>query len=72
MQSLLEASEAERQKLADAQLLRLQRLERDLLLSRKDRRVREVLEHAIGIIGGDEATAHEGRDYSCDTVLACQ
>ncbi|CAL5229193.1 g12473 [Coccomyxa viridis] len=60
MQALLDASRAENQKLTDAQLLRLQRLERDLLLSQKDRRVREALEYAISVIRGSENTAHEG------------
>ena len=64
MQALLDASRAENQKLTDAQLLRLQRLERDLLLSQKDRRVREALEYAISVIRGSENTAHEGGTMS--------
>lgn len=60
MQALVEASEAEKQRLVEAHLLKLQRLERDLLLNQKDRRVREVLEYAISVIRGSEDSAHEG------------
>ena len=72
VEMLLEASEAEKRGLVDAQLLQLQRLERELLLSGKDRRVREALEYAISVIRGAEVTAHEGGHMSCDAVLTCR
>ena len=59
-QALLDAAEAERQKLMETHAASLRRLERDLLLSRKERRVREALEHAISVIRGSEDDAHEG------------
>ncbi len=71
VQALLEASQAEKQKLVEAQLLKLQRLERDLLLSQKDRRVREALEYAISIIRGSEDSAYEGGEIPfllCDCL----
>ena len=54
------AAEAKCQGLADAYQERLRRLERDLLLTRRERRVREALEYAIAVIRGSEDAANEG------------
>ena len=54
------AAEAECQILADTYEARLRRLERDLLLTRRERRVREALEYAIAVIRGSEDAANEG------------
>ncbi len=59
-QALLEASKADKQELMELHRARLQRLEKDLLMSRKERRVREALEYAISVIRGSEDAAHEG------------
>ena len=72
VQALLDASRAEKQKLIEDHLLRLQRLERDLLMSQKDRRVREALEYAICVIRGSEDTAQEGGASAFICMTACQ
>ena len=69
-QALLAASEARKQALMEAHLSRVQRLERDLLLSRKERRVREALEYAISVIRGSEDNAPEGGHNSPVSLLA--
>ena len=54
------AAEAECQTLAETYEARLRRLERDLLLTRRERRVREALEYAIAVIRGSEDAVNEG------------
>ena len=60
LQAALQATEAGRARALDEQRARLQRLERDVQLHWKERRVREALEHALSIMKGCEGTLSQG------------
>ena len=62
LQAALQAAEAGAAHALEAQHARLQRLEQDVQLHWKERRVRQALEHALSIMKGCEGTLSQGTE----------